>query len=172
MTDDRFSTDRTQTAGKARLIAWLFLAIGLIFAAVGAAMLYKTYIFQQTALATTAKVLSVEIIKKRKRDRDGHMKTSITYKPTLRYEDQYGTQHVGAPSITSSSYNFAVGSDVAIAFAPDNPGEMRIDDFLSNWGFGGFFFLFGSVFAVIGWFVGRSQPRKSTASTGAVNRLR
>ncbi len=75
---------QTKAARKSKLVRWIFVAVGLIFAAVGASFLYSTYTFQQTAIATTAEVLSVETFRKRKRDNDGRMKTSITYEPTLR----------------------------------------------------------------------------------------
>ena len=158
------------TAGAAKLVRWVFLAVGLIFMSVGAWLVYGAYVFQQTAIIATAEVLSVERIETRERDRDGDMKTTVTYRPTLAYDDHYGAARVGTPSLQSSTYNFAVGTEVEVAFNPDNPSEVRINDFISNWGFGGAFFAFGSVFVIIGWFVTRRIERK--VAGGAVQRLR
>lgn len=159
-------------ANKIWLVRWIFLAIGGLFTLVGAWLLYGSYSFQQTAIITTAEVLSVEKFVSRKRDNDGNTKTSITYEPTLRYKDQYGSRHVDKPNLRSSSYNFPIGSEVEIAFNPDDPAELRINDFMSKWGFGGFFMLFGLVFMTIGWVATRSIERKREARAGTVVRMR
>ena len=158
------------TAGVAKLVRWVFLAVGLIFMSVGAWLIYGAYVFQQTAIIGMAEVLSVERIETRERDRDGDKKTTVTYRPALAYDDHYGVARVGTPSLQSSTYNFAVGTEVEVAFYPDDPSEVRINDFLSNWGFGGAFFAFGSVFVVIGWFVTYRIERK--VAGGAVQRQR
>lgn len=161
---------KATNAGAAKFVRLIFLAVGLILATTGGWLTYGTYVFQQTAITTMAEVLSVERFEKRERDRDGHMKTSITYQPTLAYDDQYGVARVGKPSLRSSTYNFAVGAEIEIAFDPDDPGKVRINDFLSTWGFGGFFLIFGLVFAGIGWFATRKIEQR--AAHKAVQRMR
>jgi hypothetical protein len=161
-----------ESASKSKLVRWIFLAVGLVFTGMGVSFLYTSYSFRQTALTTTAEVLSVERIKTRKRDNDGNWKTTISYKPTLRYEDQFGARHVGAPNLRSSSYNFPVGSEVEVSFNPDDPSDMRVNDFMSTWGFGAIFTLFGVIFVAIGWFVTRGRKLKHKPKAASVNRMR
>ena len=124
----------------AYLIRIVFIMIGLIFIAFGAWQFYSSYAFQQTAVATTAEVVSVEAFTKEERNSDGYYKTTITYAPTLRYRDLSGASHVSTPVLRSTSYNYPVGAEVDVLYDATSPRDVRIKGFMSAWGFGAVFF--------------------------------
>ncbi|MEM7545843.1 MAG: DUF3592 domain-containing protein [Pseudomonadota bacterium] len=143
-----------------KLVRLVFVSVGLLFFAVGSYMLYDTYEFMQTSQKTIGVVLSVDRIVSR--DSNG---TSITYSPVFRYEDATGQPFESSPRLRSSSYNFAIGSNVSVRFDPTNPQDVRVDGFFSTWGFGGIFAFMGAFFTIIGFVV----PRYFTPS-GRVRR--
>jgi hypothetical protein len=49
---------------------------------------------------------------------------------------------------------------------------MRVNDFMSTWGFGAIFTLFGVIFVAIGWFVTRGRKLKHKPKAASVNRMR
>ncbi len=132
------------------LIRIVFILMGLALVAFGAWQFYSSYSFQQTAVETTAKVLSVETVTRQERGSDGYWKTTTTYAPMLQYTDLSGRAHVSTPNLPSSSYDFAIGSDIEVLYDATAPADVRISGFTSTWGFGSAIFLFGILFAVIG----------------------
>lgn len=156
MNDRRRTVDRGgRSFSLGKPFRWIILAAGLIFMCVGGGLLFSSYSFQQTAISTTATVLSVETKRTRKRASDGDWKVSVTHLPTLRYTDAIGVDRDVTPTFKSSTYDFAIGSTVDIFVDPDAPDTVRINDFMTNWGFGGIFFTFGLVLSTLGYFMTR-----------------
>lgn len=156
----------------AYLIRFVFLLVGLALATFGAWQFYSSYAFQQTAVETTAEVLSVDAVTRTERNSDGYLETTTTYAPTLRYTDLSGAAHVSTPYLRSSEYNFPIGSEIEVLYDAAAPGDVRISGFLTTWGFGAAFFLFGLLFAVIGCWRSRPEDDDLGHYGGAVERLR
>ncbi len=131
----------------------IVIAIGLLIACVGAGLLYSSYSFLQTAVSATGTVVSVETIRERKRVTDGDWEDSVTHLPTVRYTGADGVQREVETAMRSSAYNFAVGSEVSIYVDPAAPETVRINDFMSNWGFCGIFLGFGLIVTLLGLFL-------------------
>lgn len=151
--NDHFDTvNRGNGRRRGKPFKWVIVAIGLISACVGAGLLYSSYTFQLTAVSAKATVLSVETFRERKRNTDGDWEDSVTHQPTLRYTGSDGVERDVVPTMKSSTYNFPVGTELDIYIDPSAPDTVRINDFMSNWGFGGIFLAFGLLFATIGFF--------------------
>lgn len=150
MNDHFKSVNRGGGSRQGNPFKWIIVAVGLIIACVGAGFLYSSYTFLQTAVSATGTVLSVETTRERKRNTDGDWEDSVTHQPTLRYTDADGVERQVKTSMRSSNYNFVVGSEVSIYYDPAAPENVRINDFMSNWGFGGIFLAFGLILSTLG----------------------
>ncbi len=139
----------------ARIFKIIFRVMGLIFLVAGAILTFLAYDFMNNALPVSGRVTSVEVI-------SGD--DSVSYKPTIRYVDWEGRKQSGQTFISSSSYNFDIGSSVDILYDIRDPESLRMDTWFATWGFG-LIFLGGSVVpfviaGVIGGFSGRREKAK------------
>ena len=119
----------------ARVVKIVFRIMGLSFLVVGGILTFLAYDFMDNALPTTGRVESVEV---------NYNDDSVTYKPTIRFIDYAGRKQFGETFMSSSSYNFEVGSNVDILYDIRNPESLRMDTWLATWGFG-VIFLVGSI---------------------------
>jgi hypothetical protein len=138
----------------ARVFKIVFRIMGLIFLVAGAILTFLAYDFMNNALPVSGRVVSVEVI-------TGD--DSVSYKPTIRYVDWEGRKQSGQTFISSSSYNFDIGSSVDILYDIRDPESLRMDTWFATWGFG-LIFLGGSVIPfVIAGVIGGFSERKVKA---------
>lgn len=135
------------------------LIFGLVFATIGGGFSYFSYTFAQTAIATSGIVTDVSV--KRSSSSDGS--SSVTYQPTISFTDQNGTSHSAQTFLSSSSYNYAIGTKVRILYNPSDPSSMRLDSWFALWGFGLIFHSVGLVTILIGLFVFRKSKSRSAS---------
>ena len=134
----------------ARVFKVILRIMGLMFLVAGSVLTFLAYDFMDNALPTSGRVVSVEVI-------SGDDSTS--YKPTIRFIDWEGRKQRGQTFISSSDYNFAVGTEVDILYDIRNPESLRMDSWIATWGLG-FIFLGGSIIPlVVARIVGRASDR-------------
>ena len=100
---------------------------GLAFLIGGGVLTYLTNDFMNNALPATGNVVSVEV---------SYNDDSVTYRPTIRFTDYAGRKQRGQTFMSSSSYNFGIGSKVHILYNVENPENLRMDTWIATWGFG------------------------------------
>lgn len=120
-----------------------------IFVGVGGWLLWSAHRFMGRAVRTTGTVLEVSRHVST-RTSNGSTRTSVTYKPLFEYTDPDGRTQRAETFLSSSSYNFTIGSDHEILIDPDG-GSVRMPGFWV-YGFGGIFGGIGLVFAIAGIF--------------------
>lgn len=113
---------------KNRVIILVMRSLGLVFLGVGAFLSYQTYDFMDNALPATGTVVSVE----KSYSDDG----GVTYKPTIRYIDWNQNKQRGETFLSSSGYNFPLGSKQNIYYDLRDPASIRLDSWFEIWGFG------------------------------------
>jgi len=121
-------------------------ALSLVFLVAGGWASFQNYRFAQVARATTGSVVFVE------KDASGN---NITYRPHIFYTDGSGETHVAPTAIASTGYNFAIGADVPVLYAPQNPEVVRFDSWFGRWGLGAMFLIAAVVLAIIALFAAR-----------------
>ncbi|GEM_PF-1046921 len=145
----------TKKKNGAKVFKIVFGIMGLIFLVAGAILTFVAYDFMNNALPVTGRVTSVEVIVS---------DDSTSYKPTIRYVDFEGRKQSGQTFMSSSSYNFAVGSSVDVLYDTRNPEALRINTWFATWGFG-VIFLAGSVIPFfIASIIGRGAKPKKTVT--------
>lgn len=111
-----------------RVFAIVFRVIGLFFLVAGGVLTFLSYDFMNNALPATGSVVSVEV---NYGDDDG-----VTYQPIIRYVDFEGRKQRGKTFMSSSNYDFEIGSKVNILYDVRDPEVIRVDNWLATWGFG------------------------------------
>jgi len=147
----------TKNKNGARVFKIVFGIMGMIFFVAGAILTFLAYDFMNNALPVTGRVVSVEVV-------TGDDSTS--YKPTIRFVDFEGRKQRGQTFMSSSSYNFDIGEEVAILYDIRDPESLRINTWFATWGFG-LIFLGASVIPfVIGGLIGRKAKGKRKPRRG------
>lgn len=129
---------------KNRIIALLVVLFGLIFAATGGGLTFYAYTFSKTAIPTSGVVVDMEV--SWSSSGSSSNSSSPTYKPTISFFDQNGTAQRAQTFLSSSGYNYPMGTKLNILYNPDKPSSLRIDSWFAVWGF-------GLIFLVIGVFI-------------------
>jgi len=137
-----------------RFIGVIFTLFGLIFIGAGGALTYSTFNFMNNAMTTTGQVISVD-----SNSSDG----GTTYKPTFAYVDNDGQQRQGTTFLSSSSYDFQVGSKMDILYDSRDFSAVRLTGWFNTWGFGILFMAAGVVPILIGRFI-RKIAKSNTPS--------
>lgn len=150
-------------SGKAAAI-FLFI-FGSVFALVGATFTYFSYDFTQHAKATTGTVLEVHVSYSSSSSSSGSS-NSPTYKPIIAYIDANGAKYTGQTFLSSSSYNYPIGSKVGILYDPRAPQNIRIDSWFALWGFGLIFLFVGIGTEIGGIFALRAWMKNKTKASG------
>ncbi len=109
-----------------RFAALLALLMGIGLFGAGAWNLKSNYDFAHHAVAAVGTVISVDSF------RDS--KNTEKFRPTFSLIDPSGAQITTRTSLYAPGYDYAVGEQVDILYNPDDPGEMRIDSWLYQWG--------------------------------------
>jgi hypothetical protein len=122
-----------------RWISWLILGIGGLIVAGGLALGYgnlKLVLYGERAPGVVTEI-----------KREGDM-----YAPVFRFRLPTSGEAWEVKALGSGKPEFAVGDEVTVLYAPDNPADFAIDDFEQLWlsaiivtGFGGFWLMFGAV---------------------------
>ena len=134
------------TGVKGQIGRWAFTLFGLIFFSIGATIMYANYSFVQNSNKTVGRVVHVYI----DRDSDG-----TTYKPTVRFSVE-GREYEAQSWLSSSGYDFRIGTEVPVLYDIDDPSRIRLDYFMEKWGFGAIFAVVGGLFTAIGLWIGIS----------------
>lgn len=123
--------------------------IGLpwIFIGVGGWLVWSARRFMRRAIRTRGRVLHVTS-RVSTSTSNGNTSTSVTYQPKFEYTDADGRTQQAQTFLSSSSYNFAIGSEHDILIDPQG-GSVRMPGFWV-YGFGAIFAAFGLIFAVVG----------------------
>ncbi|HIP24481.1 MAG TPA: DUF3592 domain-containing protein [Rhodobacteraceae bacterium] len=124
----------------ARIIPVLVVLFGLVFATVGGGLTYFSYTFSQTAISTSGVVTDIEV---NWSSNSSSSSSSPTYKPTISFFDKSGTEQSAQTFLSSSSYNYPIGTKLRILYNPENPSSLRIDSWFALWGFGLIFLMTG-----------------------------
>jgi len=122
-----FGADEDEAGNTARRglsKAYLFLLIPLAFVAIGGWMLIDSLQFSGVALPADGTVISVEA------DSSGD---GVTYQPTIRYTGIDGITREAPTHISSSGYDYRIGTRVEILYDPAAPATVRINGLLSLW---------------------------------------
>ncbi len=151
----------------ARIAAIFLLLFGLVFAVIGGAFNWFSYDFSKNAIATTGIVIDMEVSRS---SGSGASSGGPTYKPTIGFIDQSGVKRSGQTFLSSSSYNYNLGAQVAILYDTRNPTSLRIDSWFALWGFGLIFLVVGLATMTGGVVLTRVTKRRAamaSAPTGA-----
>jgi hypothetical protein len=121
-----------------RWISWVILGIGALIAAGGLMLAYgslRLVLYGEPAPGVVTELR-----------REGDM-----YAPVFRFRLPNGEAHE-VKGLGAGAPEFAVGDEVSMLYAPDNPDDFVIDDFAQLWqsalivtGFGGLWLMFGAV---------------------------
>lgn len=120
--------------------------VPLIFLALGLGLLWDAKNFIDRAERTSGMVIDV---------RRNVSDDSVSYTPTIRYQRADGQTFEAVTHISSSNYDYAVGSRVDILYSYDDSSEVRIDSFFSLYGIGAIFATIGALFIGVGMWAGR-----------------
>ena len=151
---------KKKTANR-RIWSILLLLLGLIFTTIGGGLTYVAYDFSTRAIATSGMVTDIEVNLPSSTSSGGTGGT--TYKPTLRYIDQNGTAQSGQTFLSSSSYNYAIGTKLPILYDPATPGSLRMDSWFALWGFNLIFLFVGLLIMAGGAALWRFGGKKASA---------
>jgi len=158
----------TKTKNKRNIVGIVVIIMGLIFATIGGGFTVFSYTFSQTALATSGVVTDIEV---NWSSSSNSSSSSPTYKPTISYFDQNGAEQSAQTFLSSSGYNYRIGTKLQILYNPEDPSSIRIDSWFALWGFGLIFFVVGLLTmcggVVLFFFAnrGKNQPKESRAKT-------
>ncbi len=124
-----------------------------IFVALGAWLMWSAHKFMRKALRATGTVVAVH--EKTSYSSSSNRRTT-TYQPIFEYTLPDGRTVQGKTFLSASGRNWPVGTEKEILVDPDNPETVRIPGFLI-YGFGGIFFVMGSLFGIAALFALRSM---------------
>lgn len=110
-----------------RTVRVIFTLIGLGLLVGGGILSFLAYDFTENALSADGRVVSVETT---------YSDDGVSYRPTIRYIDFRGRKQRGVTFMSSSSYNYPVGTEVAILYDIRDPESIRMDNWLATWGIG------------------------------------
>jgi len=146
-------------------VAYVILSfMAFSFMAAGGVLTYFSYDFSENAIPTSGIVLEVDA---------SYNDGSTTYSPTFAYVDFNGNKHAGQPFLSSSSYNFPLGSRVAILYDRRDPRSLRVDSWFAVWGFSLVFLAAGLVMTIIAAVLRRvSGGQKAAASAKPGRKIR
>jgi hypothetical protein len=132
----------------------VFRFVGLIMLVIGGGLTYFTYDFMDNALPVQGQVMSVEV----NSSDDG-----LTYRPTIRFVDFQGRKQTGITFLSSSNYDFRIGSNVDILYDTRDPQTLRMDTWIATWGIGLIILLGSIVPFFISGVIGRTtaKPKRS-----------
>ncbi|VAW24340.1 hypothetical protein MNBD_ALPHA11-1396 [hydrothermal vent metagenome] len=128
----------------AKRIGFGVLGLGLFFIAVSVYQLIITTSFVMRTSPIIGEVIGMETgytVSTRAED---------TYQPLFAYTDGEGNFLQGQSAYLSMTYNFPIGTKVAIRVDPDVPGKVYVDEATNLWGFTIIFGGLGALFGVLG----------------------
>lgn len=153
----------TKSRKGANTVRIIFFVVGLVFLAVGGGITYFTYEFMDNALPATGTVVSVEV---------NYGDDSVTYKPTIRYIDYNNEKQSGETFLSSSSYNYKVGTKVDIFYDLRDPSSLRMDTWFATWGFGVIFLIGAVVPLTVAYIIGKVTNRNKKPKAVRTSRSR
>lgn len=139
------------------IVAITWFASVLFFTGAGY-FAYSNSIFKESSISTKATI--IELIKGS--STSGSSTTRI-YTPVFTYKDESGKEYKHKSKYSSSTPAGNIGDQIDVLYNPENPNDVKIDTWFSNWGvttilggLGTANFLVGFVFLVI-WFKGSAN---------------
>jgi len=144
----------------ARVVRVIFTVLGLLLLVFGGLVTVASYDFVDNSAVTTGRVVSVAV------DYTGD---SVSYKPTIRFLDQYGRKHRSETLMSSSNYNFSRNQSVEVRYDLRDPSSLRMNTWFAIWGIGFIILGAGAVLLFISRFIGRKvrQTRKIIVEEGS-----
>jgi len=136
-------------------LKWAVRIFGSIFLLAGLVLLAFSYDFASNAIKARGSVVDVAV-----EVSTGSSSDSVTYRPTVRYVDQTGQKRRGTTFMSSSSYNFDIGTGVDILYDPRDTASIRMDNWFALWGIGTIFAVVGVVIIAIAQLIGRKARTK------------
>ncbi len=153
-------TDRRRGHGAARWVGRI-VPLGLLLA--GLYLMNDARVFLKDAASAEGEVVSVNISTSRDSETGA---ISYSYRPNIQFTTADGRSRVSPTHISSSNYDYAVGTRLAVLYDPANPSDLRIDSFWSLWLLPGMFTIFGAMFLVLFGVLGVGT-RKRRAGAGS-----
>ncbi|HUS55678.1 MAG TPA: DUF3592 domain-containing protein [Thermohalobaculum sp.] len=132
---------RAAVAKGSRWFAWVGIAVPLIFIALGLWMLADSVRFAAEAERTSGEV--IEVLRNR------NSKGNLSYTPIIRFRRGDGQVIEAKSHMSSSMYDYEIGTPVDILYSYNDIGEVRFDTFFSVYGLGLIFALGGAAFLVV-----------------------
>lgn len=129
--------------------ALIVAVLGLLLFIYGAARTYDEYVFASAATSYVAEVIDVKAHVKTHRDKRS-TKSTITYRPLMKFADETGRIQVRTTMESSSDYLFRNGQRVDILFDPARPSYLRIDTHGAYWKLGAALMIGGLLIAAAG----------------------
>lgn len=124
-----------------KLVATVFLIVGLGLLVGGAYALSSTHEFIQKSETANGTVVDLERSRSRR---------STTYHPVVRFTARDGKEYEVRSSAGSNPPGYRIGEGVRVFYDPDDPDHARIDSFFSLWGIPTMLGGMGLVFALAG----------------------
>ena len=124
------------------------IILGLIFIASGGGLTYSSYAFSKTAVSTSGIVTHVEV--NWSSNSSGSGAASPTYKPTISFFDKSGAPQSAQTYLSSSAYDYPVGTKLRVLYTPEDPSHLRLDNWFALWGFGLIFLGVGALIFIGG----------------------
>ena len=112
------------------LLPMIFGAIGAIFTVIGAVWLLLAMASVDASVPVTGEVVSVA-------------DTGRGFRAEFTYTDQGGMLQTGRTHISSSAYDFALGTRIDLLVDPSDPETVRVDGWFSLWGLPAVFLVLG-----------------------------
>jgi len=147
-------------ANNQQYVGPIFTVVGTLMIAAGIYFFIDVTRFTDKAEKTVGEVISVKT--NISHDSDG--RRSVTYEPTIRFRSIDGDTYSAETHISSSEYDYVIGTEVEILYDPSDLDEVRINGFWSLYIFPGVFTIVGAFFSIIGLFVWRHINRRGSAS--------
>jgi len=139
---------------KPKKVALLTGIPGLLMLVFGVAIKHVTDDFMDNAIATKAQVISVEEI-----DSAG---SDSKYRPTLEFTDSQGNIHSVRSALSSTDYNYELGTTLTILVDSRDPSNVRMDHWLETGGLGISLLVGALLFlpvAIYAWIIHQRQVR-------------
>ncbi|MEM9012138.1 MAG: DUF3592 domain-containing protein [Pseudomonadota bacterium] len=113
----------------------LLFLIPLGFLVAGGYLLLDAYRFSQTAVRVQGEVIALEEATRRQTSNgESFRRTTTTYRPTIRFTDRSGREREATTHMSSSNYDYPIGTRLDVLYDPAAPDELRVDGPMSLWG--------------------------------------
>ena len=111
-----------------KIISTILLLTSIILLGLAAYFYTKQENFIETSIKTSGVVIGLE-----ESTSSSSSSSSISYAPTVKYQDAEGNEYVFTSNISSSPPSYDVGEEVIIMYNPNNPSDAQIKSIFGQW---------------------------------------